>query len=906
MKKIISKIMLVLFMFSITLYGLTNNVHADVNKDRIYGNDRVQTSIKISQSGWEKGADTVILAQGYGYADALCAAPLAKKYNAPILLSDKNGLNNELISELKRLKAAKVFIIGGTGSLSENIENQLNSTGIKSVERLWGKDRYETSVKVAQSLGVVDNIVITSGNGYADSLSIAPIAAAKGMPILLSDKEELSDSVKSYIKNLKIKNSYIIGGTGVISGKIEGTLVNAKRLSGQDRFETNLMVLQNFQSELNFDNIFITQGDGPTGTEFADALSCSALAAQKTSPVVLIYKNIHSKTADFIKTKMTKNSKLIAIGGASVVPNEIQDALIDLFNGKTPTSGIGTPGTPAAGSGGGVVLDPPKGDAFNLVVTKDNGSKTLKTKIVNVENNKNAMDYLKSVSSVAELQGGGFINGIDGLVNVLTKDLSTDERKRGLLGKDWFIYLNGKLTPTGASGVYPKKGDTLNFDYHQWDWHSLMEPGYTGTIPLKMDSLPEKIYQGDPIEIKITSAFNRPVYGVIVKVDEKEAATTDVDGHATIKINEAGSHKLKIEKDGTSKETTVMILAKGTGPGPLPVEELVLTSDYDGNKSGSEINKNVRIAASNVTLQNVKINGTLTVDPGENGVSNIKNVTANKIILKSGADKSIHFDSVKSPSLVIDSNSKIRVEAKGETKINNTEIRSNSILDVPNDSTVTFGQVAVVANSNNKLDSVELRGKFADKVDVKANVKLVASTEKPVQEIKVTGDKVALTLEGKFETVKVEKEASIILESSSKVNIIDTDANVNIQAENKYAIDIIKKAENVKVECKDKGGNDLDIPKQDKKDVKLVEISGDLSLVITHRENGTINIKSLSNNNKDYIAVTLYDENGNLSYMEQDSNGTLQKDTILKAGKYHGFVKASSKEIIAINEFEVK
>lgn len=905
MKKVISNIMLVLFMLSISLFGINNNVHADVNKHRIYGNDRIQTSVKISLDGWEKGAKTAVIAQGYGYADALCAGPLAKKHNAPILLSTKDGLNSETVTELKRLKVEKVFLIGGTGSLSESIENELNNIGIKNVERLWGRDRYETSVKIAQSLGNVDSVVITSGNGYADSLSIAPIAAAKGMPILLSDKEDLSDSVKEYIKNLNIKSSYIVGGTGVISDKILNLIPNCKRLSGKDRFETNLNVLQHFEKDFNFDNIFITQGDGPTGSEFADALSTSAIASQKSSPVVLTYKTIYDKTAYFIKGKMTKNSKLIAIGGTSVVPNEIQDALIDLFNGKTPTAGIGVPGAAAAAAGGGVVLDPPKGDAFNLVITRDNGSKTIKTKTVNVEKNKNAMDYLKSVASVTELQGPGFINGIDGLVNVPLKSLSTDERKKGLLGKDWFIYLNGKLTDTGAPGVHPQKGDTLNFDYHEWDWHALMSPDYKGSIPLKLQDVPDKVSVGQDINLTVTCVY-RPVYGVKVKVDGKEVATTDIDGAAKIKLDSSGKHIIKVEKDGGSAEKEVIVPGNG-GPGPTPEEDFKFTSDYDGDKSGKEINKNAIICANNITVQNVKINGTLTVDPGKDGVINLKNVTANKIIIKSGADKSIHFDAVKSPSLVIDSNSNIRVEAKGETNIGGTEIRSNSILDVPTDSTVTFGQVTIAANSNNKLDNVELRGNFADKVNVKANVKLVANTEKPVQEIKVTGDsKVALTLEGKFNSVMVEKEALIILGSNSKVNTVDTDANVSIQAENKDAVGIIKKAENVNVECKDKDGHDLDIPKQDKKDVKLVEISGDLSLVIVQRENGTISIKSNSNNNQDYIAITLYDESGNISYVEQSSNGTLEYTTGLKPGKHHGFVKASSKDKIGINEFEVK
>ncbi len=903
MKKIISKIMLFLFIFSITLSGLNNNVHADANKHRIYGNDRIQTSIKISQDGWANGAETAIIAQGYGYADALCAAPLAKKHNAPIILSEKNGLNAEIINELKRLKVKKVFIIGGTGVLSESVESQLSNTGIKSVERLWGKDRYETSVKVAESLGPVEGIVITSGNGYADSLSIAPIAAQKGMPILLSEKDKLADVTQNYIKKMNVKKCYVVGGTGVISDNVKKFVTDSERLSGKDRFETNLAVLQRFQNELKFENIFIAQGDGPTGTEFADALSGSALAAQKSSPVILIYKTIYNKTAEFIKTKMSKDSRLIALGGTAVVPNDILDAVIDLFNGKTPGSGIGNPAdTTTGGGGGGVVIDPPKGNAFNLVITKGNGAKTLKSKVVNVESNKNAMDYLKDVADVAELQGKGFINGIDGLINVDIKDLSVADRKAGLLGKDWFIYLNGKLTDTGATGVKPKAGDTLNFDYHEWDWHSLMEPGYSGTIPLKLEDVPGSVNVGESIKLRVTCVY-RGIYGVSIKLDGQEVATTDIDGYATIKINDSGTHKIRVEKDGGSAETEVNVLSGGGGSTPSK-DDLKLNSKdqvYDGNSNGNkkDIKGNVFISADNVSLKNATIAGEIIIDPGKAGSSNITNVTANKITIKSGGADSIHFNNVKSNSLLVNSSTNVRIEAIEDTQIKSTEVVRSSILEPTKSS---FGNITMINSDKSQENILELRGDFTDKINVKTNVKLIANTDKAIPQVVINSDaKVQVILEGKFENINVEKEATIIAENNTKISKIDTNANVDIKSKGKGTIGIVKQAEGVVVKC-----DDDSVSVVVKKDVQLVKINGNVNLIIIKTEDNTIKIKSNSTNNNDYISITLYDEKGNLSYINQSSNGTLDFDTILKSGKYHGFVKASSADIIEINEFEVK
>ncbi|WP_411681893.1 cell wall-binding repeat-containing protein [Clostridium thailandense] len=45
------------------------------------------------------------------------------KYNAPILLNPGQTLDARVESELKRLGAKQVFIIGGTGVVPQNIQD---------------------------------------------------------------------------------------------------------------------------------------------------------------------------------------------------------------------------------------------------------------------------------------------------------------------------------------------------------------------------------------------------------------------------------------------------------------------------------------------------------------------------------------------------------------------------------------------------------------------------------------------------------------------------------------------------------------------------------------------------------------------------------------------------------------
>ncbi|WP_406542074.1 cell wall-binding repeat-containing protein [Clostridium ljungdahlii] len=133
--KIISKLILGVFLASSTVFAAGQNVFAA--SSRLWGQDRYATSTAVSKNNWTS-SDYVILASGEGYADALCAAPVAKKYNAPILLTGSKELNEGVKSEITRLKATHVIEIGGEASISSDIENELKSMKL-NVQRLGGQ-----------------------------------------------------------------------------------------------------------------------------------------------------------------------------------------------------------------------------------------------------------------------------------------------------------------------------------------------------------------------------------------------------------------------------------------------------------------------------------------------------------------------------------------------------------------------------------------------------------------------------------------------------------------------------------------------------------------------------------------------------------------------------------------------
>ena len=292
---------------------------------RLWGADRYETALKISQEGWTS-SEYVVIASGEGYADALSAAPLAKVKNAPIILTAKNSISENSLKELKRLGAKHVYIVGGEGAVSKEVESKIKSV-VETIERLDGKDRYETSVKIAEKLGKVDKAIIASGQGYADALSAAPVAAIKGIPVLLTKTNELPSKTQEYLKSAGVTTTFVIGGTAVVSEGVVKVLPQAKRVGGKNRFETNAEVLRAFATEFDFANAYLALGGGTGRDEFADALAGSSLAAKNSAPVILTGKALQKETKEIAKEKLSPTTTFTVLGGKANVADSLVNSI---------------------------------------------------------------------------------------------------------------------------------------------------------------------------------------------------------------------------------------------------------------------------------------------------------------------------------------------------------------------------------------------------------------------------------------------------------------------------------------------------------------------------------------------------------------------------------------------------
>ncbi len=290
---------------------------------RISGDDRYKTSIKISQNGWEK-SDTVIIAEGNGFADALAGVPLAHKTNAPVLLTLKNKLYQETLEEIKRLDASKVIILGGSSAISDSVVKELQKNNLK-VERIAGKDRFETAAKIAFKVAPagINKATIVNGLDFPDALSVASHAAKEGLPILLTQKNVMPKVTKDAINRLGVTETILVGGPAVISKKVENSLPWTTRLDGKDRYETNVSVANYFGVKSKYAYI-------ATGKTYADALTGAVLSAKNDSAVILVHDRVPEVVTRYITNQQIK--KLTIYGGENAVNNKVATELRKLTN----------------------------------------------------------------------------------------------------------------------------------------------------------------------------------------------------------------------------------------------------------------------------------------------------------------------------------------------------------------------------------------------------------------------------------------------------------------------------------------------------------------------------------------------------------------------------------------------
>ncbi|QBD84439.1 hypothetical protein EQG73_03745 [Clostridium tetani] len=194
------------------------------NIKRLSGEDRYGTCNSIVKEFGVKEGTPVVIVNGLNFADALSVSAPASIKGYPVLLSGNGALPEYAKSIIKTAKPSEVFIIGGEGALSKNIEDEVKKIHSSSkITRLSGKDRYETSLKVNKYFDNNETVIMASGINYPDALSGSALAGKLNASLLLINAGSLNNQIK-FINKEKTKEVILLGGEGVLSKKVENSI----------------------------------------------------------------------------------------------------------------------------------------------------------------------------------------------------------------------------------------------------------------------------------------------------------------------------------------------------------------------------------------------------------------------------------------------------------------------------------------------------------------------------------------------------------------------------------------------------------------------------------------------------------------------------------------------------------
>ena len=318
-----------------------------VDSDRLWGDDRYETAAEIAEEYAAAAGpiDTVIVASGESFADALAATPLARVHNAPILLSPPDVLHAATRSFIERYRIDDIIIAGGTTAISDNVEDELAGLISGRPERLEGSDRYRTVVNIARELRAGEigeycgdgrrTALLATGEKFADALALSPLAFAGPHPVLLTEPDRLPTTVKNFAADYAIEQVLIAGGPAAVAPSVETELaaagIRVQRLWGQDRFETAAEI-----AEALADRCFGSDEFGlADGRNFPDALVGGALLGRRRAPLLLSEPALPDATRRFLAGPVPDAGtvQLTIFGGPAAVSDSAAAAATDALQG---------------------------------------------------------------------------------------------------------------------------------------------------------------------------------------------------------------------------------------------------------------------------------------------------------------------------------------------------------------------------------------------------------------------------------------------------------------------------------------------------------------------------------------------------------------------------------------------
>lgn len=310
---------------------------------RLSGPDRYSTAVEVSRH-WLTDAwltthdiDTVTIASGLNYPDALAGGPFASMFGPLLLVPPTGPVPADVIAEVQRLQPENLVVLGGTGAVSGAVVNQLAPYAANGAVRLSGADRYETAATVTLELReqmaqspnprVMSTVFVATGQGFADALGAGAAAPARNGGILLTEPGALPAATEAALATIRPTTVVIVGGTGAVSSGVQARIAqvvptaNIQRVAGGDRFETAALISRNWIAPGRF--VYLA-----SGLDYPDALAVVPLAGvAPASPILLSRQPCAPRVTNLEIERLFSISSapvfsIWAVGGTGVLSNQ--------------------------------------------------------------------------------------------------------------------------------------------------------------------------------------------------------------------------------------------------------------------------------------------------------------------------------------------------------------------------------------------------------------------------------------------------------------------------------------------------------------------------------------------------------------------------------------------------------
>ncbi|WP_423915716.1 cell wall-binding repeat-containing protein [Candidatus Poriferisodalis sp.] len=345
--------------------GATSEDLASVGIERYGGADRYATSQLIAEAfieGVGGSARTVVMVSGVHWTDAVVAAPVASRFDAPVLMTPPDRLLGDTLVWLSDAGVERVVVVSadppGRGpTVSASVTDDLGSAGFE-VERVSGNDQYRTGAAAARRLGAAGELarfgptaIIASGEVFADALVAGPLAVRNRLPLLLTPKAGLHPDVAAYLTDAGVNRVILMGGTAALSAEVQSGIealgINVDRMAGATRFETATLFADYAAGHTNRcfggDEIGLARARIPF-----DSFSAAPLLAQRCAPLVLTDPTeVPDTTVEFLNDARSGHDRitLSVFGGDAAVSQRAIDkylaehqAAVKHYRNRSPNS----------------------------------------------------------------------------------------------------------------------------------------------------------------------------------------------------------------------------------------------------------------------------------------------------------------------------------------------------------------------------------------------------------------------------------------------------------------------------------------------------------------------------------------------------------------------------------------